>query len=274
MKNIHFISGLPRSGSTLLSAILRQNPKYHASVTSPVASFLQALMPRLSNASEFNAFLNDAVRARVLRGVFESYYADLPDATVFDTNRTWTQRLPVLAELFPAAKMICCVRPMWEILQSFERIFAENPLQLSKIIANDADTNVFSRVEQLLGGKGLVGAAVTGLKDAFYGAFSDRLMLVSYESLARRPGETVNAINHFLGEEAFKPDFNNLNFSTEEYDTGIGAPGLHRVKPRVSYSSPKATLPPELMAQFTGQNFWEIPGTPTRANVQWAQRLT
>jgi sulfotransferase len=26
---IHFISGLPRSGSTLLAAILRQNPRFH-----------------------------------------------------------------------------------------------------------------------------------------------------------------------------------------------------------------------------------------------------
>lgn len=32
----HFISGLPRSGSTLLAAILRQNPRFLAATTSPV----------------------------------------------------------------------------------------------------------------------------------------------------------------------------------------------------------------------------------------------
>ena len=31
----HFISGLPRSGSTLLSAILLQNPRFHAGMSSP-----------------------------------------------------------------------------------------------------------------------------------------------------------------------------------------------------------------------------------------------
>jgi sulfotransferase len=30
---IHFISGLPRAGSTLLSAILRQNPRFRAGMT-------------------------------------------------------------------------------------------------------------------------------------------------------------------------------------------------------------------------------------------------
>ena len=32
----HFITGMPRSGSTLLSAILQQNPRFRATVTSPV----------------------------------------------------------------------------------------------------------------------------------------------------------------------------------------------------------------------------------------------
>jgi sulfotransferase len=37
---IHFISGLPRSGSTLLSAILRQNPALHAGMTGPMGSLV------------------------------------------------------------------------------------------------------------------------------------------------------------------------------------------------------------------------------------------
>lgn len=33
---IHFISGLPRAGSTLLAGLLRQNLRVHAAMTSPV----------------------------------------------------------------------------------------------------------------------------------------------------------------------------------------------------------------------------------------------
>ena len=44
-KVVHFISGLPRSGSTLLAAILRQNPRFHAGMSSPVASLFMALQP-------------------------------------------------------------------------------------------------------------------------------------------------------------------------------------------------------------------------------------
>lgn len=30
MESIHFVSGLPRSGSTLLAALLHQNPRFQA----------------------------------------------------------------------------------------------------------------------------------------------------------------------------------------------------------------------------------------------------
>ncbi|NBR76993.1 MAG: hypothetical protein EBT73_06670 [Actinobacteria bacterium] len=33
MKEFFFISGLPRSGSTLLSGILRQNPEFYADIS-------------------------------------------------------------------------------------------------------------------------------------------------------------------------------------------------------------------------------------------------
>ena len=35
-RKFHFISGMPRSGSTLLAAILNQNPRFRAGMTSPL----------------------------------------------------------------------------------------------------------------------------------------------------------------------------------------------------------------------------------------------
>jgi len=46
---IHFIAGLPRSGSTLLAGILRQNPRFHAAMTSPVgAMYMHGTESRLT----------------------------------------------------------------------------------------------------------------------------------------------------------------------------------------------------------------------------------
>lgn len=39
---LHFISGLPRSSSTLLAGLLHQNPRFHAAMTGPAASLVDA----------------------------------------------------------------------------------------------------------------------------------------------------------------------------------------------------------------------------------------
>ena len=56
-QGIHFISGLPRSGSTLLAAILRQNPRFHAGMTSPVGAMYQALEQSMSRRSDTAVFI-------------------------------------------------------------------------------------------------------------------------------------------------------------------------------------------------------------------------
>ena len=57
---VHFISGLPRSGSTLLAAILRQNPRFHAGMSSPVGSLFMALQGAMSRRNEAAVFIDEA----------------------------------------------------------------------------------------------------------------------------------------------------------------------------------------------------------------------
>src|SRR6202034_846102 len=94
---LHFISGLPRSGSTLLAALLRQNPRFSTSMTSPVGTLFNAMLADVSQRNETAVFIDATQRVRLLRACFEAYYADIPPhQLVFDTNRMWTTKLPAL----------------------------------------------------------------------------------------------------------------------------------------------------------------------------------
>jgi sulfotransferase len=85
---IHFISGLPRSGSTLLAGILRQNPRFHAGMSSPVGSLFMAMQGAMSRRNETAVFIDEAQRTELLRGIFSAYYHAIQgDKVVFDTNR-------------------------------------------------------------------------------------------------------------------------------------------------------------------------------------------
>jgi sulfotransferase len=59
---IHFISGLPRSGSTLLAALLRQNPRFEAGMTGPLSGLFGALLDKMSGRNEFSVFIDDTKR--------------------------------------------------------------------------------------------------------------------------------------------------------------------------------------------------------------------
>lgn len=74
---VHFVSGLPRAGSTLLSALLSQNPALVTSGrSSPVAPMMlrvASLMAEGDYASDFDA----ARRDRILHRILDGYYAGL-----------------------------------------------------------------------------------------------------------------------------------------------------------------------------------------------------
>ena len=105
---------------------------------------------QLSAGSELGPMVDDAQRERLLRGLFESFYADRAEPVVFDTNRAWTAKLPLLMRLFPEAKVVCCVRDVAWVLDSLERRFRANAFEHTRLFNSAAErATVYTRVEAL-----------------------------------------------------------------------------------------------------------------------------
>ena len=258
---VHFISGLPRSGSTLLAALLRQNPALHANITSPVGSMVTALLGDMSAGNESAVFFTPASRRAVLCGVFHNYYDALdpeggPGRTAFDTNRGWTVRLELLAELFPDSRMICCVRPVPWILDSVERLIRGNSTELSKIFNLEAGGNVYTRAAGMMSDAGLVGFPLAALKQAMHSAEASRIMLLPYDTLVNRPAEAMAAVYAFTGVAPFAHDFDNVAFDASEFDARLGTPGLHHVRRQVRGVERRTILPPDLWGRYEGTSLW------------------
>jgi sulfotransferase len=254
---IHFISGLPRAGSTLLAGILRQNPRVHAGMTSPVGALFTALLRQMSQENEFALFIEDAQRKAVLAGLFKSYYRDIQaEKLVFDTNRLWCSKLPALVALFPEAKVIACVRDIPWMLDSVERLIRRNKFEPSKIFNFDAGGTVYNRVDVLLGMNGMVGFAYNALKEAYYGEHADRLMLLTYETLTRAPAQAMAAVYDFIGAPPFAHDFDHVEYAEDEFDARLGTPGLHRVAAKVQHVERPTILPPDVFRRVENESFW------------------
>ena len=254
---MHFITGLPRAGSTLLAAVLKQNPRFHASMTSGLGSLVNGAMQIMSPGSETALTLESKQREDILRGLFTNYYQSLTDRPViFDTNRIWSARMPLLASLFPESKVIACVRDVPWVIDSLERQVRNNPYHFTRLFGQQGQGTVYSRAESLIQYDALVGRAYSGLKEAFYGEQASSLLIVEYELLAKAPEKVMPLVYQFLEEEYFEHDYNNVDYDAPEFDEALGVSGLHKVRPKVELQSRRTILPPDLFKRFSGMEFW------------------
>jgi len=268
-KIYHFISGLPRAGSTLLAAILRQNPRFYARMSSPVSSIVNQTLDSMGKSNEFSIFISDQQKHDILRGVVTNYYQSIKGEVIFDSNRYWCSKIYLVKQLFSSAKIITCIRnPAW-IMDSIESLIRRNSVSLPGLFNNLAEASTVYTRTTALGQQGrLVGYAYEALREAYYSNQSASMLLVEYDVLTQFPELVMQEIYQFIGEEYFVHDFDNLEYEENEFDQMMQVPGLHTVKHKVEYRQRKTILPPDLFQQFANLAFWEQDFTTQ------AQRIT
>jgi hypothetical protein len=89
-KTLHFLSGIPRSGFTVLAAILNQNPMLHVSTTSGMMLALDSLANSWKKIPLLNK--NDHERknlAQIMRVVIDAFYENKKAPVIIDKSRGW-----------------------------------------------------------------------------------------------------------------------------------------------------------------------------------------
>ena len=256
MKQYYFISGLPRSGSTLLSAILRQNPEFYADISSPVEALTGSSIDIITG-SESNLTVTENQRRNLLNGIFDGYYKHIEKPVIFDTSRSWTKRTPFLQTLFPYTKILCCVRDIVSILNSFEIITSKNPFYSNDY--TEGKTNVFERCDKMMDfiNDGVVGKSLIYLKDG-YARNPEIIHIIEYKNLCKEPEKTMRGVYKFLKKPYYSHDFENVEYSNKNFDKACNLKDLHTVKKRVEYKPPRIILPPEIVKEYNEKNmeFW------------------
>jgi sulfotransferase len=262
MKKYNFISGLPRSGSTLLSSILRQNPRFTAEISDPLHSFCHSIIKDTNTAVGMDAAVPVDKRKRLMRDMFDSFYKD-GNEVCFNTNRSWSADTSLLKDLFPDFKMIVTLREVEWVIDSFEQLNHKNPYTIKPLYHHQELQTVYQRSNMLMGQIPNFGGYVEGplvcTKQSVFCTERDQICFVEYETLVRNPQAVMKQIYEFLGEPWFEHDFNNVENSYDEFDQQAKIEGLHTVKKKVQYYPRRTILPGDLFANLQQQNFWKYP---------------
>jgi len=259
-KTIHFIAGLPRSGSTLLTNILKQNPKVHGESVSSLSSIFGSINASWSSMETNQEYNNTDAKVGVLKSVLQGYYSHIDRPFVVDKDRGWIPLLPqVEAVLDRKVKIVVCVRNPAEILTSFERLRKENPMFFTKADASLREgSNIASRAYYYAGPEGAMGLSHRNIKDAITMGYLDRFLFIDYNRFCNSPKSQTKRIYEFLELPKFEHDFEKI-VQTEVYnDLAIGLPNLHKVKPSLDRTTVNCVeyLGLDIYEQYNREIFW------------------
>jgi hypothetical protein len=247
-KQLAFLSGIPRSGSTVLAAILNQNPMTHVSTTSGLLHALDGLANTWHSAALLND--NDPEKnklAQTMRGTIDAFYENETAPIIIDKSRGWpaAQIMSAMSQVLgKPPKIIATVRSVPDCAASFLRI------------AKPENLDEFMHSGQLM--NHLKAAYI--LLQSGYSSAPENFLFVEYEDLLADPKAQLARIHTFLELPDFSYDFDNIDGSTvaEEDEQLHGYAGLHDVKPKLEAQhkqDPKDLLK-SYYSEFCQPEFW------------------
>lgn len=260
MKTIHFISGLPRSGSTLIANILKQNPNIHGESVSSLSSIFGSINASWASIESNQEYPNYQAKRGVLSSILQGYYSHINKEIIFDKDRGWIPLLPIVEDILQRPiKIIVCVRNPAEILSSFERLRKENPMFFTRADASLRESSsIASRAYYYAGPDGPMGMAHRHIKDAIIMGYLDRFLFVDYGRYCSSPRAQTKRIYDFFELPYFDHDFQNLKQEEMYNDHAVGLPNLHKIKPEVIKTTVNCVeyLGLDLYEQYNREIFW------------------
>lgn len=211
-KQFLFLAGLPRTGSTLLTSILNQNPDIFASSSSPVCNTLYWSHRLWSEQVALKANPNPTAVQAVLSSIIPSFYSTRTEQIIIDKAFSWgtPDNLSVLINaLGYTPKFIVMDRPLEEILSSFHRLVAKSP-QFNGSIDELMNLPIMSHQNLLA-------------------QIPEQCFVVSYERLCNDTANLLEEFYSFIEQPNFKHDLSHIVNTCTDDDSVWGLTDMHKI---------------------------------------------
>lgn len=230
--SLYFLSGLPRTGTTLLSNILNENKIIHVTPTSSLLDFLSGVSHVYEQVQKRHIHTNPEQINNIYKSIFNSYYSHIENPIVIDKWRGWISNVKQLKQVTSEnPKLIYTYRPIEEIITSFLYLISKDP-------DNYVDKNLISLGKDIsnknralfLWENGVVGECYNMLRNYLISDNSADILFLSYSDLIENPEELLNKVYKFLDSSYFNHNFNSISNITNDNDNYWGLKNLHSVR--------------------------------------------
>jgi sulfotransferase len=256
-KTYHFMAGLPRSGSTVLSALLNQHTQIYASPQTDLLGMLYKLDCEIPQFESYKAGLFYEGYLSVVNSVKDSFYSHIDKPVIIDKNRGWgtPYNFNELSDYVnPEGKVILTMRPILEVIASFvmlakktEKTNGSLPYFNPNLWASTYRNKEDAIVENLMMPNGEIDRAIFSVANLLKN-HKDRVHLVWFDDLVNKPQSTLEGIYSFLELENYENNFENI-VAVDNHDdlSGYGVANLHDIKSKLQNSK---TNPDDVLSNF------------------------
>lgn len=214
--DITFLTGLPRTGSTLLTSILSQNSAIHTEGNSALCQLMWDTQVSCWNTEQVKNKPN--IENTLLKSLPELFYKNV-SGHIIDKCRSWTMpdNLDLIDKyITKEPKFIVMLRSITDIVKSFVYVRTLNGWENAEQGLLDTNSEPIMR-------------SFNGVKHAL-SINKGQFLFVQYEDLVNNPNETINNIYDFLGWQHYQHDFERIENKTPENDEHLKLIGLHDIR--------------------------------------------
>lgn len=266
------MGGLSRSGSTLLCALLNQNPKIYASENSPICDLTYKLNLLFDSNDQYQGCPFEDRRINVVRSLIDNYYYDVKKPFIVDKFRSWgtEYNISMIKALYTEnVKIICPVRNVLEVLASWINLFEQNKnyvsfidKQINENLGLDLTTEERNkhRCDLLMHMDGGIFHQIETVRNCLQNKYKGMFHLMDYENLVTKTNKELEKLYEFLGLKSYLHDLENIDFESQSRDAAyFGTPNLHKVRKKICKISPDPmeVLPESSIKKYKGLEFWK-----------------
>ncbi len=227
-KKLFFLIAQPRSGNTLLSSILNQNPEIACTGNSITLEIMKDLF-LLKQKDVFKNFPDHKSLDNVLSSVYGNYYKDWPQRIIIDRGPVMTKgNLMLMQKYFKHSyKCIVLLRDVIDVLASYIKWYTENP----DAFPNKFGSNDEEKLTRLMSDEGSIAKELKAIQNSYN--YKHLCCYIKYDNLVTNPELEIKKIYELIDEPYYPHKFENLqqlNINGIGYDDTELGKDMHTIR--------------------------------------------
>ena len=246
------MAGFPRSGNTLLTSILNQNPDIGCTPNSITLEIMKDVF-LLKQDEVFHNYPDHQSLDNVLDAIYSSYYKDWNFKYIIDRGPAGTTgNLMLLKKHFKQEiKIIFLVRPLLEVLASWITWAEKTPDSFIR----KGSKNSTEACHYLMKDNGQIMKEMRCMHNLLKPENKHHVHFVDYKEIVAKPAATLKGIYKFFNIPSFKhwfTDLEQVKVNGLGYDDTIMGKEMHMIKTKKLIMSKTNVniLPPEIIKQY------------------------